>query len=87
MVELLVLERQSKAEYPLVLSCMPKEKSFVLTKTDTGNSSLVDVKGRLNVEFGCGIGPKVVLSDNGLMAILSQSSHTKQVLLYQLTPL
>jgi hypothetical protein len=66
---------------------MPNEKAIVLTKTDSGNSSLIDVRGRLNVEFGCGIGPKVVLSENGIMAILSQSPQARQVLLYQLTPL
>jgi hypothetical protein len=66
---------------------MPKEKSFVLTKIDTGSSSLVDVKGRLNVEKGCGIGPKVVMTEGGLMAILSQSPVAKQILLYQITPL
>ena len=64
---------------------MPKEKSFILTKTDSGNNSLVDLKGRLNVEIGCGIGPKVVISENGVMAILSQSPLNKQVLLYQVS--
>ena len=59
----------------------------MLTKTDSGSSSLVDLKGRLNVGIGCGIGPKVVLSEKGLMAILSQSPLSKQILLYQVAPL
>jgi hypothetical protein len=68
---------------PLVLSCMPREKSLVLTKMETGGNSLVDVKGRLSVEIGCGIGPKVVMAEGGLMAILSQSPNAKQIMLYQ----
>jgi hypothetical protein len=47
---------------PIVISCAPKEKSLIVTKTETGVNSLIDVKGRLNVEIGCGIGPKVVIS-------------------------
>jgi len=35
---------------------------MVLTKSDTGINSFIDVKGKLNVDFGCGIGPKVILS-------------------------
>ena len=57
----------------------------MLTKMDTGTTSLIDVKGRLNVEFGCGIGPKVVVSDNGTMAILPQSATNKHILLYQIS--
>jgi hypothetical protein len=56
---------------------------MVLTKTETGVNSFIDVKGRLNVDLGCGIGPKIVLSENGLMAIISQSPMLKQVLIYQ----
>jgi hypothetical protein len=48
---------------------------------------LIDVKGRLNVEIGCGIGPKVVVSDSGMMAIVSQSPMVRQVLLYQVVML
>ena len=87
MLELILLEREHKPEAPLVLSCLAKEKSLMLTKTDSGGNSLVDVRGRLKVEIGCGIGPKVVVSEGGLMAILSQSPSSKQTLLYQLSPL
>lgn len=50
---------------------------MVLTKTDTGINNFIDVKGKLNVDFGCGIGPKVILSENGHMAVLSQSVNAK----------
>ena len=54
---------------------------------DSGSSSLVDVKGRLKVEIGCGIGPKVVVSEAGVMAILSQSPQYRYITIYQLSPL
>jgi hypothetical protein len=57
---------------------------MVLTRTDTGVNSFIDVKGKLNVDFGCGIGPKVVLEENGHMAVLSQSVHAKEVGIYKL---
>lgn len=50
---------------------------MVLTKTDTGINNFIDVKGKLNVDYGCGIGPKVIISENGLMAVLSQSVNAK----------
>jgi hypothetical protein len=57
---------------------------MVLTKTDTGMNGFIDVKGKLNVDFGCGIGPKVVLSESGHMAVLSQSSTAKEINLYKI---
>lgn len=51
---------------------------MVLTKTDSGINSFIDVKEKLNVDFGCGIGPKVIFSpESGQMAVLSQSSNAK----------
>jgi hypothetical protein len=51
---------------------------MILTKTDTGINNFIDVKGKLNVDFGCGIGPKVILNaNNSQMAILSQSTNVK----------
>lgn len=75
-IELVVVERESKPskkkcyiDHPIVLSCSSKDKALVLTKTDTGLSSLFEVNDRLNVEYGCGIGPKIVfdVSRAGLM--------------------
>lgn len=56
----------------------------MISKTENGSTSLIDVKGRLNVEIGCGIGPKLVISEGGMLAIVSQSSMAKQVLIYQI---
>lgn len=46
---------------------------------DTGYSEFIKVNGVFNVEFGCGIGPKIVLSskNSGIMGILSQSAGAK----------
>ena len=82
--EVLVLERENKPENPLVVSCVAKEKALILTRLDTGMNSLLDVRGRLNVEIGCGIGPKVVVSEGGLVAMVSQSPLAKEILIYQL---
>jgi hypothetical protein len=68
-----------------VISCCPREKSLILTKTDTGSNNLIDLRGRLNVEIGCGIGPKLIINESGLLGIISQSPLVKQVLLYQLS--
>jgi len=87
LIELVAFEREMNADSPILVSCSCKDSALVATKMESGLSSLIKVPGGLGIDYGCGIGPKVVLSDNGLMAILSQSSHTKQVLLYQLTPL
>lgn len=56
----------------------------MISRTENGATSLIDVKGRLNVEIGCGIGPKLVISEGGVLAIVSQSSMAKQILIYQI---
>ena len=51
---------------------------MILTKTDSGLNTFIDIKGKLNVDFGCGIGPKVILNPiNHQMVILSQSANAK----------
>lgn len=32
-VEILLFERENKSEVPIVISCAPKEKSLIVTKT------------------------------------------------------
>jgi len=66
-----------KTDGPMILTCSSKDKSLRLTKMDNGITEDVRVNGACNVEFGCGIGPKIVVSPNGIMAILSQSSGAR----------
>lgn len=85
-IELVTIEREMKAEGPLVLSCSSKDNSLVLTKMDTGVSSLLKLKYNTGIEFGCGIGPKVVLNESrgGTVAILNQSNTNREFSLYEL---
>ena len=66
-------------ESPLLISCSSKDNSLVLTKMDSGLSSLIKVTGGIGIDYGCGIGPKIVLSGarDGLMAIASQRKDNK----------
>lgn len=66
-------------ESPLLISCSSKDNSLVLTKMDSGMSSLIKVTGGIGIDYGCGIGPKIVLSSvrEGLMAILSQRKDNR----------
>ena len=74
------------ADSPMILSCSSKDKNLCCTRLDSGQSELVRVSGSFNIEFGCGIGPKIVLSgqEGGLMAILSQSSACREFTLYEM---
>ena len=78
-IELFLVEREMKSESPIALSCSAKDKALVMTKMETGVSSFVNMDGQLGIEFGCGIGPKIVAcrGRNGLVAIASQNSSKK----------
>lgn len=71
---------------PLVLSCSSKDKNLCLTKMDSGYSELVRINGNFNIDFGCGIGPKIVMSCQGgnVIAILNQSANWKEFSLYEM---
>lgn len=66
-----------KVDSPLILACSSKDKSLSLLKMDTGTTEIVKVPGAVNIEFGHGIGPKIVVSNSGIMAILSQSQNAR----------
>ena len=79
LIELGVIEREMKPNSPLVLTCSSKDKHLILTKMDSGISESIRINGIFAIEFGCGIGPKIVMSSNrgGIMAILSQASQMR----------
>lgn len=62
-----------------MISCSSKDNSLVVTKMDNGLSSLAKVTGGIGIDYGCGIGPKIVLSGvrEGLMAIVNQRKDNK----------
>ena len=78
-IELVTVEREMKPDGPFVLSCSSKDNSLVLTKMDTGVSSMLKLKYNTGIEFGCGIGPKVVFNGarGGMVAILNQSTTNR----------
>ena len=82
----MALEREMKDDSPIALSCSSKDKTLIMTKMESGASSFLEMNGNINIEFGCGIGPKVVMSTarNGMMAIASQVSNKREVVLYEM---
>ena len=71
---------------PILLSCSSKDSALVATKMESGLSSLVKVQGGLSIDYGCGIGPKVVVSQarDGMVAIVSQRKDNREFCLYDL---
>lgn len=74
-----------KPDGPFVLSCSSKDNSLVLTKMDTTMSSLMKLKYNTGIEFGCGIGPKVVFSEakGGMVAVLNQTNTSREFNIYE----
>ena len=59
---------------PLILSCSAKDSALVATQMENGKSALVKLTGGLGIDYGCGIGPKIVMNQvkEGLVAVLNQ---------------
>ena len=72
------------ADSPILISCSGKDSALVATKMDSGLSSLIKVPHGLGIDFGCGIGPKVVMSGvrEGIMAIVNQRENHREFSLY-----
>lgn len=75
-----------KADSPILISCSCKDSALVATKMESGLSSLVKVSSGLGIDYGCGIGPKVVLSEarEGIVAVVSQRKDNREFTLYEL---
>lgn len=48
-VELLVLERESKPDYPILLSCSAKDGALTMTKTESSSSTLLALENKLHL--------------------------------------
>ena len=74
LIELVAVEREMNADSPILISCSCKDSALIATKMESGLSSLIKVPNGLGIDYGCGIGPKVVLSEaqDGMVAILNQ---------------
>jgi hypothetical protein len=57
-----------------------------MTKMDTGISSMLKLSNPLGIEYGCGIGPKIILSEyrDGTVAVLNQTNTNREFTLYEL---
>ena len=71
---MMVIERRNKEESPIVITSCNREKTLMVTKTDTGVTRSQSLRGKLSIEYGCGINPKIVMSKEGLMGVVNQSS-------------
>ena len=70
----MAIERELNFNGPILLTCSAKDGALKLARMDNGTLSTVKLPANLGVDYGCGIGPKIVMSSysNGLMAIASQ---------------
>lgn len=64
---------------PLLVTCSAKDSALVVTKMESGLSNLLKLTGGLGIDYGCGIGPKVVLSEanGGCVAVVSQKANAR----------
>jgi len=64
---------------PMMITCSAKDSNLSVAKLDSNNVGTIKVASSLGIEYGCGIGPKIVLSSNngGMAAIVNQRSSNK----------
>lgn len=86
LIELVAIEREMSPDSPILISCSCKDSSLVSTKMESGLSSLIKVPNSLGIDYGCGIGPKVVLSQvrEGIVGIVNQRNANREFCLYNL---
>lgn len=86
LIELVAIEREMNVDSPLLITCSAKDSALIVTKMDSGVSSLLKLPSNLGIDFGCGIGPKIVVSDHrdGLVAVVNQKPNSREFSLYEL---
>ena len=82
--EMIIVERKNKPLAPIVVTSCHRDRSLMVTKTDSGLNRQIGMKGRLKVDFGCGIGPKIVMNKEEMMGIVSQSVNDREVCFYKI---
>ena len=73
MNEMIIIERKNKPLAPMVVTSCHRDRSLMVTKTESGLNRQIGMKGKLKVDFGCGIGPKIVMNKDEVVGIVSQS--------------
>jgi hypothetical protein len=86
LIELVAIEREMNSEGPILLTCSAKDSSLILAKMDNGYSTSIKLPTNLGIDYGCGIGPKIVISSSsdGLMAIVNQRAGNQEFSLYEM---
>lgn len=86
LIELVAIEREMSPDWPILLTCSAKDNSLTLAKMDSGFTSQLKLPSNLGIDYGCGIGPKIVLSTvmDGRMAIVSQLAGRHEFTIYEL---
>lgn len=89
LIELVAIEREMKPDLPLLLSCAVNDSELAVTNMETGAVGKVTLTGGLGLDYGLGIGPKVILSTSrgGLLGVVNQRSANRELTLYQIQPL
>jgi hypothetical protein len=84
LIELVAVEREMNAEGPILLTCSAKDSALIVAKMDSGVSSTIRLPTSLGIDYGCGIGPKIVISSSsdGVMAIANQRAGSQEFSLY-----
>lgn len=67
------------ADGPILITCSAKDNALVLAKMDSGYSTTIKLPTNLGIDYGCGIGPKIVISSNseGVIAIVNQKAGSQ----------
>lgn len=84
LIELVVIEREMNADAPIMLTCSAKDNALICARMDNLQVSSVRLPTNLGIDYGCGIGPKVVMSNysDGVVAIVNQRSGNREFSLY-----
>lgn len=86
LIELVVIEREMNASAPMLITCSAKDSQLSVAKLDSNSLGSIKLSGGLGIEYGCGIGPKMVVSNycEGMAAIVNQGAGSREFSLYEI---
>ena len=75
----MVIEREMNGYAPIMITCSAKDNNLSVAKLDSNTVGTIKLPTNIGIEYGCGIGPKIVLSNHngGIAAIVNQRSSNK----------
>lgn len=65
----------------MVVTSSSKDQNLILTNVGNGNNELIDVGGKVFIEFGCGVNPKMqfVKNENGTQIIIVNQGEREKL--------